>query len=196
LPEGFEAQPLHWIDPKPLESLEQYALRLASAIDATKPFILLGLSMGGMMAAELAKHKKPLCTILISSVPVSKQLPLYYRVLGALQLHRIVPVSLFQHASLLKRVFTFESKEDKNLLRAMVRRSDRKLIHWSMGAILRWRNTIPPSPLIHIHGSRDELIPLRYVRPTHVIPGGTHLMVLMKAREINAILEQELRKFR
>jgi hypothetical protein len=55
LPEGYEPVYLDWIDPVPHESLRSYALRLAERIDKNHPFILLGLSFGGMLGTEIAK---------------------------------------------------------------------------------------------------------------------------------------------
>ena len=47
LPAGFQKICLEWITPDKDESLRSYALRLAEGIDLGKPFILVGLSMGG-----------------------------------------------------------------------------------------------------------------------------------------------------
>src|SRR6266487_4519719 len=78
LPPGFEAVHLDWISPQKDESLANYALRLADNINRNEPFALVGLSFGGMLATEIAKRYHPAATILISSVPVSTQLPGYY----------------------------------------------------------------------------------------------------------------------
>lgn len=195
LPTGFEPVYLEWVPYQSHETLEQYALRMSEGIDRSQPFGLLGLSMGGMMVCEIAKVCKPLFTILISSIPLSGQLPFYYRFLGALRLHYIVPVSFFQKVSILKRLFTAETKEEKHILRAMIRSADPGFIKWSMKAILDWRNTEAPDNLIHIHGSRDELLPCRFTQPTYRINKAGHLMVLTRAREINELLERELGKY-
>ena len=50
LPEGYDAIYLEWIAPLPGETLPQYAERLAQQMDATKPFGVIGLSFGGMLA--------------------------------------------------------------------------------------------------------------------------------------------------
>ncbi len=71
LPSAYKLQFLSWITPLCKESLSNYASRLANKIDRTEPFILIGLSMGGMMAVEIAKTLHPEKIILISSVPVT-----------------------------------------------------------------------------------------------------------------------------
>ena len=62
-----------------------------------------------------------------------------------------------------------------------------------MDAILKWRSDHPPVSYIHIHGSRDEVLPMRFTSPTHIINKGGHLLVMNRAGELNAILRDQLR---
>jgi len=184
---------LEWIDPQKNESLKNYALRLAEKIDTSEPFAIVGLSMGGMITAEICKKYTPAHTILISSVPSSKQLPFYFKTAGKLRLHKMIPVSLVKSAAILKRFFTTETDEDKAILQSIIKDSDVKFIHWAMDAILKWRSDHPPVSYIHIHGSRDEVLPMRFTSPTHIINKGGHLLVMNRAGELNAILRDQLR---
>ena len=196
LPKGFEAVHLDWIDPKKNESLEAYAWRLAEKIDTKEEFILLGLSMGGMIAAEIAKKYKPAGTILLSSVSTYKQFPSRFKIAYYLRLHKIVPAQFFKSASVLKRLFaTSETPADKLLIQEIIRESDTEFIRWALGAILQWKNEEAPSPLWHIHGSKDEILPMKKTSPTHIIPKGTHLMVISRAGELNKLLEEVLVSF-
>jgi pimeloyl-ACP methyl ester carboxylesterase len=192
LPPHFEIVHLDWIEPLKKESLQSYSSRLAEKIDTNEPFALLGLSMGGMIAAEIASKLAPAKTILISSVPVPGHLPVYFKWAAKINLHRLVPVSLVKSASIMKRLFTAETPEDKQILKQIIRESDPKFIRWAMDAILHWKTDNEPIAHVHIHGSRDEVLPLRFTRPTHAIKNGGHLMVLNHAAEINAILYEVL----
>jgi pimeloyl-ACP methyl ester carboxylesterase len=183
---------LEWIDPLKKESLKNYAVRLAEGIDTSEPFAIIGLSMGGMITAEIARQYKPAFTILISSIPGSKQLPFYFKAAGVLHLHKLVPVSLVKSAAKYKRFFTTESGEDKAVLHAIIQDSDSRFISWAMDAILKWRSEALLAPYTHIHGTKDEVLPIRFIKPTHIISKGGHLMVMNKAREINAILKTVL----
>lgn len=188
LPQGYEAVYVDWIPPLPNETLAQYAQRLAQQINTTKPFGLIGLSFGGMLAVEIANMCKPVFTILISSVASVQQLPQYYRVAGRLRLHKILPVAAIQHAAILKRFFTNESTEDKKLLKGLIRKSDAHFIKWALHAILNWESPVVSQNLVHIHGTHDGILPARFTKPSHLIAKGGHLMVLTQAEEINQIV--------
>ena len=192
LPSHCEPVYLDWIPPVKNESLPGYALRLAEKIDPTEKFSLIGLSMGGMIAAEISRHFKPLHVVLISSVPSSQHLPKYYRFLGVLKLHKFLPISLFQRGAILKRLFTTETAEDKRMLKTMIRKINVHFIRWGLDAILNWKNEEVPQKIIHIHGSHDEILPKRFTKPTHVISKGGHLMIMNRAGEINRILADVL----
>ncbi len=192
LPSHCQPVYLDWIPPFKNESLAGYAQRLAEKINPSENFSLVGLSMGGMISVEITRHFKPLHTILISSISSSRHLPKYYRYLGALQLHKYIPISLMQNGAILKRLFTFETAEDKRMLKVMIRRIDVDFIRWGMEAILKWKSAEPPGRIIHIHGTHDEILPRRFTRPTHLISKGGHLMVMNRAGEINRILAEVL----
>jgi pimeloyl-ACP methyl ester carboxylesterase len=192
LPKGFEAVYLDWIPPEKNESLRNYALRLAERIDRSEKFVLVGLSMGGMIAVEIANHLHAAITIIISSIPFSKQLPSYFRLGARLYLHHIVSIRLMKIASIAKRFFTTETKEDKEMLKAIIRESDPAFIKWALTAILNWNNATIPQNFIHIHGSKDEILLIKYTKPTHLISKAGHLMVMNRSSEINQILQNVL----
>ena len=194
LPPGFHPVYLEWIKPLNRESLASYALRLSAGINPAEPFALVGLSLGGMIATEMAKLYVPEQVIIISSVPSVLSLPRYYLIGGRLNLHKIIPVSFFKKASFIKRFFTAETSGDKKLIREMIQHCDTEFIRWGMQAIVTWKNTDIPKRLIHIHGSQDFILPKRFAKATHVISRGGHLMVMTHAAEINAILEKTLKQ--
>jgi len=192
LPEGYESIFLDWIQPERNESLRNYSIRLGNKIDSKAPFVLIGLSMGGMVAVEIAKAYRPAKTILISSIADPTQLPPYLKILGKLGLHHLVPVRMIKVAAKTKRLFTTETEEDKNLLRQIIQESDGRFVKWGMDAILKWKTEHRFEDCVHIHGTIDEVLPVKYTNPTYTISKAGHMMVMTRAKEINSILEKEL----
>jgi len=95
----FELIHIKWIEPQEEESLTSYASRLCRQIDHTKPFALVGLSFGGMLATEMCKFITPEHTILLSSAETKKGLPWWFRLIGNLKLTRMVPKGFMEGAS-------------------------------------------------------------------------------------------------
>lgn len=192
VPEHWEMVHLRWIKPLPGETLPGYAWRMSERIDTQEPFSLVGLSFGGMLATEIAKKYNPRHTILISSVPVPAHLPGYFRTAAALKLHKIVPMSLMKLMARTKRFISSENWEDKKLLWQLIDESDPLFLRWAMNAILHWKNEEIPSHLWHIHGTRDEILPVRFTQPTHFIDKAGHLAIMSSATEINKLLQSLL----
>ncbi len=192
LPDGYRTIYLDWIANLPGETFESYALRLGSVIEIAKPFILIGLSMGGMLAVEIAKNKSPLKIILISSVASVLELPATMKYAGKLNLHALVPMSLLKNASIMKRFFGEGTKEQKQLLIQVIKDSDPDFVRWAMQAVLDWKNVERPNNLVQIHGTNDKVLPAKYTRPDYLVQGGGHFMVTARAAEINAMLAELL----
>ena len=188
LPKGFEAIHMPWIKPVKNEPLAAYALRLAGAIRTSEPFILVGLSMGGMMAVEIAKKFPPVCIVLISSIPQSGQLPGYYRVAAALNAGFLFPPSLLKKLAGLKKAISPASK----LVREMFRDCDDEFFKWAMTAVPGWDNHQVPQPLYHIHGKKDLVLPIRLTHPTQAVAWAGHMLVMTHPTVVNAFLADVL----
>ena len=192
LPEPFEAVYLEWLRPGQYESIPAYAERMAAQINTDEPFFILGLSLGGMIASEIVRLHPIGKLILVASIPHAGHLPAYYRWMQRIHLQKLVPVGAIKTGVFLRRFFTTESKEDKKMLRRMIREADPYFIRWSLTAVLEWEQVDPPREIIHIHGTKDIVLPMRYTSPTHIIEGGSHLMIFDRAQDINAILAKIL----
>lgn len=188
----FDVEYLDWIKPIKYETLDQYALRLADKINMKEPFGLVGLSMGGMIAVEISKKYKVQKLVLLSSVPVSKELPSFYRLSAMFKFHKMLPPAVFKSASLLKWIFNAETKENKLLMRQIISDADVNFVKWAMDAIVNWKNEEIPQQIFHIHGDNDFLLPLKNTSATHVVKGGSHMMVLNQAKEVSNIINSIL----
>lgn len=193
LPEGYEPQILQWVRPEPKEALASYAMKLAEQIDRTAPFVLIGLSFGGMLATEIAKRVQPQKTILISSVPHSSQLPSYYRWAWRMGVQYILTPRIIKNGVMIKRLLTAEAPEDKKIIQEMARDMDPEFVRWAMWTIVHWKTTEVAIPeCVHIHGTADGILPCRFTQPTHRIPRAGHLMIFNQAEKINGLLKEIL----
>jgi len=194
LPDEFEPVFLEWITPRKGEILQEYAYRMATQIDINEPYILIGLSFGGMLAVEIAKKYSPRKVILIASIAHHHHLPAYYRAVYHSGMHRVIGPNMLKKAVYFKRYFTAESGEDKQLIRQMAKDMDPVFITWAIKAIVDWKTDDQEIPVHHIHGTRDIILPLSYTKAQYTIPGGGHLMIFDRAEEINRILHSLLEK--
>lgn len=196
LPDNFEAVYLDWVPALHNESLQDYADRLAVDIDTSVPFYLAGLSFGGMLATEIARKLNPVHTFIISSTPTFKELPWYYRMAGSLSLQKLIPVSVLKKGNGIGLKFLGAKTDDELiLLKQLIIDSDPYFMKWALTCILTWRNRERPANLTHIHGTADNILPIRFVtKPDVIITGGGHFMVYANANEITKIISETLNK--
>lgn len=195
IPPEFKVHHIEWIKPLKEESLKDYAKRLAVVIDDSKPFALVGLSFGGMMAVEIAQFFHPVKTILISSVATSSQLPPYQKLARYFKLYKLLPYQLIKKPSLINYwIFGVKEKQEKEMLAQILNDTDLEFLKWAIGRIVSWKNKVKPENLFHIHGSADKIFPIIFVKPDVIIKNGGHLMIHKKAAEISGILAEQLNK--
>lgn len=194
LPDGFQKIPLNWLATQPGESLQAYAQRMAAAITCSEESVLLGVSLGGIIALEIARITGIEKVILVSSIADSMELPPYFRVAGQLRLHKVIHPSVYTSLTQLRNAIFTRNSADRNLVQTLAGEADESFIRWAVQAVLDWTNAHRPPKLIRIHGSRDIVFPLRYVRADHVLDGG-HLLVLHQHRAVNGLLAALLPEF-
>jgi pimeloyl-ACP methyl ester carboxylesterase len=191
----YKLKHIHWILPEKREKLEDYALRLSDQIDQSRPFILIGVSFGGMICSALAAHLHPQRVFLISSSKCRAELPLRVRLL------KLFPVYLWfsdevyvRMATLSRRMFGFKGKEDTKMFESMLRTAPEGYFKRAADCVVRWNKDSFESGIIHIHGTNDLVIPLSNVKPDYVIQGGSHNMMMTRSEEISRIIRNELDK--
>jgi pimeloyl-ACP methyl ester carboxylesterase len=193
LPPHWHVHHIEWIRPQKNESLDHYAGRLSQVIDITQPFALVGLSFGGMIAAAMNDYLHPQKTVIISSIGAAGQLPWYFKFAGLTRLYRLIPVALIRDPNKISNwLFGAKSPAEKKLLAAIITSTDPGFIKWSLGAILRWRNKKRPEGLIHIHGSRDRILPVACTHADIIIPNGSHFMVWTRAQDVSKALVEAI----
>lgn len=190
---GIRPHFVRWITPLKNESWENYAQRLLAQIPAPHP-ILIGMSMGGMMAIEISKLIPVRQVILISSAKTRHEIPPYFRLLRIFRGHEWCSYRLLTWLGLQIGGWLFGAtgKIERQLLKEIIHDTDETFFRWAWHRVASWKNTDVGDHTLHLHGNRDHMLPISYVKPDHVIEGGTHLMVLSKAEEITAIIQQAI----
>lgn len=184
---------VRWITPEKSESWAHYAHRLLSQIDADEP-ILVGMSMGGMMAVEIGKIIPTKKIILISSAKTSREIPPYFRLLRVFKGHEWISYRLLTWLGLTFGGWLFGATchADKQILKEIIHDTDETFFRWAWQRVATWKNSEVPANLLQLHGNRDHMLPILFIKPDIVIPDGTHLMVLNKAEEISSHLQVAL----
>ena len=187
-----EVVPLKWLQPERGENLPSYAKRLAAQIDTSRPFWLLGVSFGGMVAIELSRFLSPGRIVLVSSVRNRAELPWYGKLLGKMGVHHLAAMPLARSlVPLSSSILGVETEEDYQLLKELVNTTDGPFLRWSIRQSWRWNPEYPPpANLVHIHGTADRIFPARFVNPDIWIEGGGHFMIVSRADEIGALLDR------
>jgi len=180
-----------WLPPQDLhESLESYARRLSAKIDTSEPFVVGGVSLGGMIAQEMALILKPKAVILISSCSSYKNIAMKWRLSG--KLTSILPDSIIKSLSDgLAKAMQLTHVKRKNIYAIMLREMNPHLVRWQSGAATRWtlKSTLS-MPVYHIHGDKDNVIPIKNITPNKVVPGGTHLINVTHEHEVNDFIAE------
>lgn len=193
IPEFFIIHYVEWIPVFPEESLSQYCEKLIAQINREEPFILIGLSFGGVIAVEMSKRIKPVQTILISSISRPEEAGPVYTFLGRLQFQRIIPIRfLLTPSPLLFRLFGAHTEEERTLLKQILADTDPYFFRWSLNRMFSWKNDWKPERLLHIHGTGDRILPYNERMQAIKVIGGEHLMVYSRSEEISRLLKEHL----
>lgn len=195
IPDEYEVIPVDWIIPHKTDTLSTYAQKLIHQYNIVKNSIIIGNSLGGMIAVEMAKLIPVKKLILISSIKTSDEAPGYFSFFRAVPINKIIPGKLVTHLGLLvKPVFGHMSDADAWLFNDMLKKTPPAFIEWAMDAALHWKNNVVPPNLYHITGDKDRVFPHKNIKNAGIVKGGTHIMIFDKAKEINKLLKAILRK--
>lgn len=187
---GFSVSYIKWLEPLARESMQEYAARLTAQINVDKP-VLVGLSFGGMMAMEVAKHIATEKIVLISSAKTQKEIPPYFRIAGKLKLNKIVALTAAKKPNALAyRMMGAETAAEKSLMKTILTETDPVFFKWAIEKVVTWNNKVLHENVVHIHGKKDLLLPHRFVKADYSIENGTHLMTVQHAKEVSEMLRR------
>lgn len=171
---------VEWEQPMPNETFTEYGLRLIKDVDLQPDDVLIGMSMGGFMAQEIASVKPVKKVILVSSLRSGEKFQLPIEIAKKLHLS-----DRFSDDWLKKILFSglkFSSNlndQDSNLALEMIDQFDGAYFKWAIHHILNWKGVKLNCPVYHVHGNKDLVLPIQNVTDAEVVEGGTHLMVTL-----------------
>ena len=187
LPEDqFEMHFLEWFLPNDKESIESYALRMTEKITHENP-VLVGVSFGGILVQEMAKHIKTQKVIIISSVKSNTEFPPRLKMARATKAYKLLPTQLLSNVELLVK-YAFGNNivaKRLKLYEKYLSVRDKKYLDWAIENTLIWSQKKADENVIHIHGDADEVFPIKHIQNCIVIKGGTHIMIINKFKWLN-----------
>lgn len=191
LSESFDVVHLSWIAPEFEEPIEDYALRMCERVHHQNP-ILLGVSFGGILVQEMAKHIHCDKVVIVSSVKSKKELSLSMKVSQKTNAHKMLPTQWIKNLESLA-LFVFGSSVERKigLYQKYLSERDPNYLNWAIHALVNWKQKNFDPELIHIHGDKDTVFPFKNIIKTHYLhklTDGTHAMILVQNQWFNSEL--------
>lgn len=189
----FETVYIPWLQPEISETLEHYAERMAEKIDTTEEFILMGLSFGGLVVQEMNRFLHPKLNILISTVKNRNELPAFIKFSAATKAHKLIPSSFITSDKgisygLFRKLYDSKMPDINDFFEFR----DPYYLKWSIDQIVNWKNHVEMKNYIHFHGNKDIVFPISKIQNAVKVEGGTHIMVMPKARKLSELINKRL----
>lgn len=192
IPEGFDTIHISLPRPQKKERLETYALRCIEQIDTSRPYILMGISLGGMICTELSDTLKPLHTIIISSAKGKEELPGRYNIMKRVKINRLVPGSLTKAGARVLSVVVEPDRRTDAVFKTMLKDKEPYYLKWTVNMIINWQRESNAEHITHIHGDHDHTLPIKNINCDYIIEQGTHSMIITASDEVNRIISEIL----
>ena len=192
-PQLFEVHHLEWLLPLSInESLESYAKRMADLV-LFENSILIGVSFGGIMVQEMSTFINVQKVIIVSSIKSKNELPNRLKILNKIKAHKIIPIKPLTNIEILEKLaFNDFTKKRFKLYKKYLAVRDETYLIWAINTLLNWQRINSVPNLLHIHGTNDHIFPIKNIQNCIKIAGGTHIMILNKAKSLTKIIVNNL----
>jgi pimeloyl-ACP methyl ester carboxylesterase len=190
----YELKVVQYGTPEKNDNMRSFAKRLSAEIDTTKPFILLGVSLGGMICTELTEILHPRKTILISSAKNRNELPFRYKFQKQIPIYKLFPGKvLLAGAKMLQPIVEPDRNRNKKVFKSMLGEKEAVYMKRTVNLIIQWERIAANKKIIHIHGTKDHTLPFKKIRDVNYsVNKGSHMMTVTRAGEISEILNKIL----
>ena len=193
LPEIYQIHKLDWIIPKKNETLKFYAKRICKKIIQPDP-ILIGVSFGGILIQEVSKYLNYKKIVIISSIKTNEELPISMKMAKKTKIHKILPFQWIDNLDKLA-LFAFGNgiKKKIKLYQKYLSFKDPNYLKWAMNCIVNWDQKEIIKEIIHIHGKKDNVFPVKYLSGRVYLIEGNHAIIITRANQINKLLIELLK---
>lgn len=188
---------LDWIEPLENESIKDYAIRFSSRIDSKQNDIsLIGHSLGGIIAQEIAAIRPINRIILISSIKSRKELPLHFKIMKPLLIYKLFSKELT--ARTIKywgKIHDYVTQEEQELVIEMLNQQSNDYLKWALKQLSMWKlpEMRPLTKIYQISGENDKTFPLKLIHnPNYTISEAGHFMVYKHSTLISKLIQTEL----
>lgn len=193
--DGYDQTHIPWQEPAKGETLETYARKLAKPIEDAENPIVIGLSLGGMITAEMSTFVPHMKGVLISSIKHPQEKP------ALLKAGKYFPIQGLVTGGMMKSMsWTWPMtqgrtrKQDIEFMMRMFRDQNNRFLRWATLAAPKWQPKGDLDKLSHIHGTADRMFPYKRIINPITVEGGTHMMVYTRGKEVTELLKQELKR--
>ncbi len=186
----FTSQTLPWKIPYKNESITDYAKRMCEDIEH-KNCILIGVSFGGVMVQEMRKYLNVKKLIVISSVKNKHELPTRMKIARKTKAYKLLPTAIVSKIDNWEKLaFGDFAKKRAAMYQKYLSISDKRYLDWAIEKMVCWDQERTPDELIHIHGDKDIVFPITNIKNCITVDGGTHVMIVNRARWFNKHLPE------
>lgn len=183
--EQYEVHIIEWIIPVKNETIKQYAKRMAELVEQPNP-ILIGVSFGGVMVQEMSEFLNLKKLIIISSIKSRREIPNKMRIFKTIPAYRLIPPSFLENTkNMVKYGLGIKSKNKLELYQNYLSVKNTQYLKWAIKQMVGWNRVQEIKDVIHIHGDKDPVFPINKIKNCIVVPGGTHIMLIVKFKWLN-----------
>jgi surfactin synthase thioesterase subunit len=188
-----------WIPPLMGENLSEYCERWAQRLEIGAQDFIGGMSFGGQVALELAKHIQCQGCLLISANRSSSEISTQFRMQN--KVLQSMPEA-FVRSSLKNIAIPFLVKSEKlhpaekEILTEMLEEMDFEFFKWSSNAAAEWQYEFNPddfkTPIHQLHGEKDNIITIKDRSHVDVLKEASHLINFTHAKEVNQWIREKI----
>jgi pimeloyl-ACP methyl ester carboxylesterase len=183
-----------WLEPGKSESLAAYAERMARTLDPGRPCLIGGVSFGGVVALEMARHLQVRVCVLIASSRDVDGLPAAVRILRPIAAV-VPPIALTLG---IRCGAASAASAAPRFHRRIARLSPAEFAfrRWALQALLTWRvRDVPECPVVQIHGQHDATFAASRTKADVILPHAGHLLSLTHAEQVSSFIRSAIGRF-